>query len=136
MPVTTPLVLPTVAIDGVWLIHVPPPLAPVGVIVDPTQTASVPDIVGNGFTVTTIAREQPVLMRFAIIVAVPAVMPPTTPVAELMVATAVFALLHVTALSLVIVMVLPRHTCVGPPMVAAFAITVTVFVAKHPYALL
>jgi hypothetical protein len=125
-----PLVLPMVAIDGVWLIHVPPPEAPVGVIVEPTQTDNVPDIVGKAFTVTMIERVQLVPICVAVMVTVEAVPPATNiPVLEPMVAIVVLLLLQVTALSFVIVIVPNAHTWVGPPMVAALAVTVITLVA-------
>ena len=55
MPVTTP-VLPIVATPELLLLHTPPALALLNVIVDASQTVVVPVIVpafGNGLTVTT-----------------------------------------------------------------------------------
>lgn len=50
-PETIPVADPTVATDGVPLLHVPPP-ASLNVVVDPTQTVSVPAMVaGSGLTV-------------------------------------------------------------------------------------
>ena len=51
-PVTTPDV-PTVAIDGLALLHVPPPEASVNVMVLPGQTVDGPEITPElAFTVT------------------------------------------------------------------------------------
>jgi hypothetical protein len=85
-------------------------------------------MLGNGFTVTTIDLVQPVLTSVAIIVAVPAATPVTTPVEEPTVAILVALLLHVTALSLVIVMVLFTHTAVGPAITDGDGFTVIGFV--------
>ena len=53
-PVTTPVVEPIVAIVVVPLVHVPPVVASVNVVVSPWQTLAVPDIpAGLAFTVTT-----------------------------------------------------------------------------------
>ena len=52
MPVTTPEPLPTVAIVVLLLVHVPPPVASLNVVVKPTHTDVIPVIVaGRGFTV-------------------------------------------------------------------------------------
>jgi hypothetical protein len=57
IPVTTPEVAPTVAIEGLPLVHTPPVGVPVKVIVLPTQTwGTVPDVLieGVGFTVIVV----------------------------------------------------------------------------------
>ncbi len=60
-PVTTPVPEPTVAIDVLPLLHVPPPVASERVVVLPTQTVGVPVIAdGNAETVTTSVAKQPV----------------------------------------------------------------------------
>jgi hypothetical protein len=52
-PVTIPLLEPTVATARSLLLHVPPVVASVNVIVDPTHTKDAPPIeAGKGFTVT------------------------------------------------------------------------------------
>ena len=49
-PVTTPVAEPTVATDGVVLLHEPPLVASLNVEVEPGQTVIVPEIAdGNGF---------------------------------------------------------------------------------------
>lgn len=61
-PVTTPVVLPTVATPVVPLVHVPVVGVELSVVVSPVQTDNVPVIdVGIGFTVTTVVAEQPEL---------------------------------------------------------------------------
>lgn len=82
-PVTTPDEL-TVAILGFELTHVeveaPVPL-PVKVMVDPSQTDMEPEIVGTAFTVTVCVAVQPFEFVY-VIVAVPAELPVTTPLAS------------------------------------------------------
>ena len=61
-PLTTP-VLPTVAIDVLPLLHVPPEVALNKLTVLPTQTLTAPDGViaeGSAFTVTLAVPKQPV----------------------------------------------------------------------------
>jgi hypothetical protein len=48
------------ATDGSLLLHVPPVVALLKVVIDSLQTVATPVIVaGNGFTVTTIVLRQP-----------------------------------------------------------------------------
>ena len=59
-PVTTPAAL-IVATAGLALVQVPPGLALLRAVVDPTHTLSVPVIAaGNGLTVTMAVIKQPV----------------------------------------------------------------------------
>ena len=59
MPVTTPEV-PTMALAGILLDHVPPEVASLKDVVDPTQTVGVPVIMaGSALTVITADAEQP-----------------------------------------------------------------------------
>lgn len=60
IPVTRPVATSIVAIAGVLLAHVPPPVALASVIVCPTHTLLGPVIApGNAFTVTSAVAEQP-----------------------------------------------------------------------------
>ena len=60
-PVTTPLPMPIVAWDVLLLDHVPPGVASVNVVVDPTHTLAVPPIAdGNGLMVITDDVTHPV----------------------------------------------------------------------------
>ena len=60
-PVTTPEVNPTDAIPLALLLHVPPAVISLNVVVRPEHTSIVPVIkAGNGFTVTTTVAIQPV----------------------------------------------------------------------------
>jgi len=55
MPQAMPVAEPMVPIPGVLLDHVPPPVAFVSAVHDPTQTVSEPVIVaGSGFTETVV----------------------------------------------------------------------------------
>ena len=65
MPDNTPVIIPVeepaVAIPVLPLVHVPPLVASLKVVVKPAQTAAVPVIDdGNGLTVTTTVAIQPV----------------------------------------------------------------------------
>ena len=60
-PVTTPVVMPTVAVERELLVHVPPAIISVSVIVEPTQTSLLPIMAGgNAYTVTVTVAAQPV----------------------------------------------------------------------------
>ena len=60
-PVTTPDAVPTLAIEILLLLHVPPPEVLVKVDVAPTQTTGVPPIAaGVGLTVSPVHAIQPV----------------------------------------------------------------------------
>lgn len=60
MPVTTPVVVFTVAFVVALLLHVPPPVALASVVVEPMHTDGVPVFTeGAAFTVTNVVRSQP-----------------------------------------------------------------------------
>ena len=60
-PVITPVEEPMVAIVVTPLVHVPPPVASLRVVVKPAQTVAIPVIDdGNGLTVTITVAKQPV----------------------------------------------------------------------------
>ncbi len=85
-PVAVPDVEPIVAIPVLELLHTPPEVASVSVVVLPTVTLSVPDIAaGFGLTVMVVATLQPVDNVYDI-TAVPGVTPVTIPVVEPIVA--------------------------------------------------
>ena len=106
---------------------------PVNVIVDPSQTAVGPVIVGSALTVIVTVLEQPLLLVYVITV-VPAATPVTTP-ALVTVATPVFEDVHgLTAAGVpdpvnVIVDVLQT---VNGPEIDGNALTVIVTVLEHP----
>jgi hypothetical protein len=59
-PDTTPVVTTTDPIDGLLLVHVPPVLAQLRVVVIPRQALIVPLITAIGFTVIVLATTHPV----------------------------------------------------------------------------
>jgi protein involved in polysaccharide export with SLBB domain len=76
MPVTIPVVNPTVAIAPEELVHVPPPVASARVVVEPTHTVEVPVIGAVAvLTVTTAEVVHPVEVRVNTMVVVPGVNP-------------------------------------------------------------
>lgn len=59
-PVTMPVEAPTEATSGLLLLHVPPEVGSVRVVVRPTHNIDVPLIgAGNGFTVMTAMAKHP-----------------------------------------------------------------------------
>ena len=134
-PVTTPALF-TVATAGVAEVHgftaagVPDP---VNVVVDPSQTVSVPVIDGCALTVAVAVLLHPLLLVYVIVV-VPAATPVTTPVL-LTVATPVLDEIHgLIAAGVpepVNVVVNPTQT-VNVPVIVGCAFTVTVAVFGQP----
>ena len=60
-PLTTPVVEPIEATPEPLLLHVPPPVISLNVVVLPVHTDVVPEIpLGAAFTVTVVVAEQPV----------------------------------------------------------------------------
>lgn len=134
IPVTTPVVEPTVPIAVLLLLHVPPGNELDSVVVDPKHAINIPVIApGVGVTVTIAKELQPATVYN--IDAVPGVIPVTTPVVGVTVATPVARLLQVPPpLELANVVVYPAQTDMGPVMDATAGFTVIVLVAKlvHP----
>jgi len=123
IPVTIPLVEPTVAMPVELLLHVTP-ADEASVIVEPTHTADGPLIVaGKALTVTTAVVEQPLPIEY-VIVARPAAIPATMPVEEPTVAVpgALLVQLPPGVRSLNVV-VNPMHTCSVPVMGAGAPVT-------------
>jgi hypothetical protein len=91
---------------------VPPGVASLSVIAEPSQTAPGPVIAaGNGSTVTTVVRAQPVAVIVYVIAAVPVEIPETIPVDAPIVAIAVAPLSHVPpGVASERVVVCPVHT--------------------------
>jgi hypothetical protein len=78
-PVTSPEVLPTVAIKGLLLLQNPPPTPSVNVVDVPKQILELPAItVGKGVTVTGMVAGQIVPVVY-VIIAEPTAEPVTTP---------------------------------------------------------
>jgi hypothetical protein len=66
VPATTPVTIPddepTVATEGAPLVHAPPVVLLLNVVLAPSHTVAMPDIdAGKEFTVTTAVTLQPVL---------------------------------------------------------------------------
>ena len=84
-PVTTPVPDPTVAVNGVPLVHIPPGVASLSVIVCVAHTVFGPDTgTGVGFTVMSLGCIQPAPTVYTIVatpVFRPVIMPPGPAVA-------------------------------------------------------
>ena len=86
------------AIDGLKLLHTPPAVTSLKVVVPPPEHKVVtPVIAAAPLTVTTVVLKQPVDVAVYVIVAVPGATPVTIPVADPTVAILVLALVHVPA---------------------------------------
>lgn len=136
-PAETPVTFPEASIvarDVFELLHVPPAVASVSEMIDPTQTLVLPDIAaGKGFTVTVITDIQPVAVILYVIVAVPAETPVTTPVVATTVAMVVLLLVHeppVVASDRRVVE--PTHTDATPVIDAGNGFTVIEIVLRQP----
>src|SRR6478735_8337928 len=139
-PLTTPL-LSIVATDSLLLLHTPPAVASVSVVVNPAHTLVVPLIAattGIALTVTVVVLvpTQPFVVTVYEMMLVPAVTPVTTPLLSI-VATDSLLLLHTPlAVASVSVVVNPAHTLVVPLMAAttgiALTVIVVVLVPTHP----
>ena len=93
-PVTTPVVLPTLAIAGVVLIQVLVPAPSVSVTVPPTHTWVGPVMAGGmAFTVTVFVARQ-LCESVKMILATPPLIPCARPLTKSIVATPVALLLH------------------------------------------
>lgn len=130
-PVTTPAIL-TVATAGVLLLQTPPPVELEKVVVEPTQTVGVPEmLLGNGLTVTTILWVHAPVREYEILT-VPDDTPVTMPLAEPTVALPTFALDQVPpAVTCASVVLLPGHTTLVP-VIAGTVLTVATAVVLHP----
>lgn len=132
IPATIPEPAPTVPAAVMLLLHVPPSGVLVSVIVDCSHTTDGPPIAdGSGFTSTTAVREHPPT-PIHIMVTVPALIPVTTPVADI-VATAGLLLLQVTPGVVVLrTVVPPAHKFMVPVIGAGSGLTVSIVVAMQP----
>ena len=131
--VTKPVAAPIVATPAALLLHVPPAVASVSVVVLPRHNDKVPLIADTVLTVTTAVVIQPPPAPAAevgvvkVITEVPADMPVTMPVLRPIVATPVALLVQVPApKASVSVVVLPIHTLSVPDIAAGAGETVTV----------
>ena len=133
---TAPVEEPMSATPVLLLVHVPPSVVSVNVVLVPVQTANVPPIgLGSGSTVTTLALEHPVVVCVNVIADVPAPMPLIMPEPDPTVATEVLEEAQVPA-ALTHVIVEPAHTEDGPVDADGSAFTVIVVnVVALPHAL-
>ena len=135
MPVTMPEV-PTVAIPGALLLHVPPGVPSVRSVVWPTHADAEPVIAAAvaEFTVTGVVAMQP--LTEYVIVAIPPVPTPVTMPPVPTVATAILLLDHVPPGDVSLKRVVdPEQTVVVPVIADAPAVTVTSVAAEvvlHP----
>lgn len=126
-PVTSPLVLFTVARAALLLLHNPPVGLVASIVMACVQTVPAPVIaVGAVLTFTVVVTEQ-VEGNVYVITVLPIVSPFTTPVDEPIVATPILLLLHVPPLGPVAnVVELPAHTVVAPEIGAGNGLTLIV----------
>ena len=132
-PVITPVILSILATLGVLLLHVPPMVVSVSVVVVPWHMIKVPVIgVGSALTVMIFVTKQ-VEEKAYVIVVVPIPTPPTIPVTAPTVPTVGVLLVQVPpGTELVKVIVEPKHTVEGPEIVAGVGVTVTMAVMLQP----
>lgn len=123
---------PIVATEVLLLVHVPPLVALVSVVVDPVHNTEGPVMpAGLVMTLIVIWLVQPPGAMY-LITEVPGEMPPTIP-DGVMLATSVLLLVHAPPVpGAMSGDVLPTHTDSGPVMAPAAALTVTSLVEVHP----
>lgn len=139
--VAVPVVAPAVhvppdvtdAVPVALLAHVPPGVALLSVADWPTHSDSVPVMAdGSEFTVNVFVDIQPD-GRVYVIVVVPGLTPPATPVPAAIVPVAGVLLLHIPPdTACVIVVVRPWHTVELPVIAAGAGVTVTTSVEIQP----
>lgn len=134
-PDTTPVPAPIVATEVALLLHVPPVLVLLSVVVAVAHTCVAPVIAaGVAFTVASAVRIQPPGNMY-VIIALPAVTPVTTPKLASTVAIDVLPLVHVPpVVALARVVVNPSHTCKPPVITAGSGFTVATSVRIQPVA--
>ena len=134
IPVTIPPLV-TVAFAVLLLLHTPPAVASLSVIVWPEATEDRPVIAATAgvvFIVATLVVIQPVFDRNVIIV-VPAETPVSKPDEDPIVATETALLDHrLPAFASVTTLVPPTQSPATPAIAAGKAFTVTFTVLKHP----
>lgn len=136
MPPDIPAIEPepgtAVATAVLLLVHVPPVMASLRMMVKPWQTFATPIIAeGVGRTVTVVIVIHPFVY---VMTDVPGAMPETIPVVEPIVAVPVLLLLHVPPVValLKVETAVPIHITVVPVMAAGLAPTVTTVEIVHP----
>jgi hypothetical protein len=133
-PVATPELTPTVATAVTLLVQMPPVGVDDRLDVVPTQKVNVPVIgVGSGLTVTTlvIAHNAPGPKEY-VIVAVPAILPVTTPEEEPIIALLLLDAHVPPATAFANVVVDPTQTEAVPVIADGVGYIVTTFVTKQP----
>jgi hypothetical protein len=131
LPKTSPVIGLTLATDGLRLVHMPPIMASLNVVVKPWHKLDAPIIVvGNALTVTAVDAKQPVDNMYTT-VATPGLTPVTAPVSTSTVAIVVPLVLHVPPPEPVNVVIWPTHTFAGA-IAPGKGTTVTVFIAAQP----
>ena len=133
VPFTTPVVTPTLAIEGDPLLQLPPVVVLLSVIVEPRQTEEGPVIdPGAACTETTTVAKQPEVNIY-VIVAVPIELPETRPPVEVTSATPALLVLHdPPGAPSVNKEVPPKHIFVLPNIAGGPAVTVTTRVPVLP----
>lgn len=133
LPAETPVTIPVdpmVAIEVLVLVHVPPPVLFVSVVVDPAHTLAVPPIAaGDEFTntVRVSASEPHPFVTVYVIIDDPAPTPVTIPVPDPIVATDGEPLVHTPPVTeLVSVVVCPVQTNDAPAIVSTTGTGLTV----------
>lgn len=132
-PVTTPLLLPIVATPVAPLVHTPPLVPSVSVVVAPAHNVVVPVIAtGLAFIVVVTIVKQPVGKVYDI-TAVPAATPVTTPVEMPTVATPVLPLVHMPPPVVLVSVVAPPTQARAVPLIeAGLPLIVAIVVARQP----
>ena|ERR1043165_2853550 len=129
-PVTMPEPEPTIAIVPLLLIHVPPEVLPVSVVVRPAQTVLVPDMEdGVTFTEKATVREQPPDIVY-IMVVVPRATPDTRPLADTG-AMELLPLLHVPPVLAQLSADVPPRQALEVPFIGSIGFIVIVFVTAQ-----
>lgn len=131
-PVIKPTEVLTDAMAELLLLHVPPEVTSLSIVVKPEQTLVMPVIArGSGFTVMFFIEMQPV-GKVYVMVTGPAATPVSTPVL-LIVASEVLLLLQVPpAVASVNCVVAATHTPAAPEIAAGKGFTITDVVAMQP----
>ena len=132
-PAVIPVVKPTVATLVALLLHVPPVVPSVSVIVEPEQTAVIPEMgKGEAFMVTAMLLVHPARAEY-VIVSAPGVTPVIVPAPGKTVAIPVLLLLHVPpVVASIKIVVAPVQAVVAPVITAGNELTVTIDVVWHP----
>jgi hypothetical protein len=133
IPVATPVVVFIVATLVLLLAHVPEPVALVSDVLIASQTDKLPSIdEGNGFTVTGVVLVHPLDVSVNVIIAVPALLPETTPDPRTTLAFDTLPLTQVPAPDgLERAVVAPTQTLVVP-VIAEGSVTVIVLNTAQP----